>query len=259
MHHHGLSFKGGSARGLGSIGFIRMIQEAGLKSTVVAGSSSGAMVASMYALGFSWTEMVEAVKHIQLWKLASIGNFLSKGTLVPEHNFKQAVMQVIGRNMNIEDLPTKLVIFASEIKSRQRVILDSGDLVDAIAATCAVPYILPSVTINHHRLADGDLTSSFSANVLRSHGATKVIGVGHKMYPTHRDFGKGLGKAVDVFRYIGGQLEIEHDEDNPVDFEFRYQAEDHAYFNFKEIDKLVERTYRHACLDREHIISVLDQ
>ena len=53
----GLCLAGGGVKGAAHIGAIKAIEEAGLKINYIAGTSSGSIVAALYAAGFSTDEM----------------------------------------------------------------------------------------------------------------------------------------------------------------------------------------------------------
>ena len=56
----GLALSGGGIRGASHIGALRALEEAGLKPNMIAGSSAGSIVASLYATGMTLDDMEEA-------------------------------------------------------------------------------------------------------------------------------------------------------------------------------------------------------
>ena len=56
----GLALSGGGIRGASHIGALRALEEAGLKPKMIAGSSAGSIVASMYATGMTADEMEDS-------------------------------------------------------------------------------------------------------------------------------------------------------------------------------------------------------
>ena len=57
----GLVLSGGGARGLTHIGIIHALEDNGIPIDYVAGTSMGAVVASLYAMGYSPREMVDFI------------------------------------------------------------------------------------------------------------------------------------------------------------------------------------------------------
>jgi NTE family protein len=245
-HKLGLSIKGGMARGLGSIGLIRLLQEEDIPLTVLAGSSSGAIVASMYALGFSWEEMLDMIDDFKVIELISLQGVLQQQGVISAEKLITKIERYVA-DTKIEDLPLELLLFASDPKKRTRVILNKGSLFQAILASCAYPLVLPSVKINRQQLIDGDFTVSYSANCLREAGADQVIGVSYKSTKVPRDLSTNfVERAVDAYRLLTAQVEAMNDTLDPVDLEINYEAADYNYMDFQHVDKLARRAYREA-------------
>jgi len=244
LHKFGLTLKGGSARGLGSIGVIRFLQEENLKPLVIAGSSSGGIIASLYALGYKWEEMLELVSMIKITKLFDIRSFLTQGSLTSHKKIKQLFLKY-SSDINIEDLPIKLILFATDLDKKQRIYIEKGSLIDGLIASCAYPIIIPNMIINHAKIVDGDLSSTFSTSKLKSLGAERVIGVGYKT-KRMKITNTIPSKIMDIYRLLMSQVEQMSDSSNPVDVEIRYNAGDIGYFNFSKTKNLSERAYRNT-------------
>ena len=60
----GFAFGGGGVRGFAHIGAIRVFEEAGIHADFVAGTSAGALVASLYACGYTGKMMADIIQNI---------------------------------------------------------------------------------------------------------------------------------------------------------------------------------------------------
>jgi len=252
----GISIKGGAARGLGAIAFIRLLQEENLVPEVIAGSSSGGIIAAMYSLGFSWERMIDAINDIRLISFSRILRFFRKGYLLEKNEFKEILLKY-SDDISIQELKPNLILFASDIKTKKRYYIESGSLIEALYASCAYPFILPKATFANKTLIDGDLTNSYSAQYIRAKGVDKVIGIGYKMSNPKLSFSRGLNKAMDMYRFLMSQIEEMQDSIDPVDYEFRYDASDYNYLDFKNIELLVERAYSTLCRHKKEILRLL--
>ena len=58
----GLALAGGGVKGAGHIGVIKALEENGIKIDVIAGTSIGSIVASLYAMGYTIEEMLKIFK-----------------------------------------------------------------------------------------------------------------------------------------------------------------------------------------------------
>ena len=64
-----LALGGGGARGLSHIGVIRRLEEMGRTPSCIAGTSMGAIVGALYALGKNSHEMEGVIKDVRMAKL----------------------------------------------------------------------------------------------------------------------------------------------------------------------------------------------
>ena len=62
----GLVLSGGGAKGLAHIGVLKAIDSAGLKIDYISGTSMGAIIGAMYAIGYSGEE-IEKIAHELNW------------------------------------------------------------------------------------------------------------------------------------------------------------------------------------------------
>jgi NTE family protein len=53
----GYAFSGGGARGFAHIGVLKVLEEEGLKPNCISGSSIGAIIGALYAMGYTPTEI----------------------------------------------------------------------------------------------------------------------------------------------------------------------------------------------------------
>lgn len=60
----GLVLSGGGAKGAAHIGVLKYIEEAGIPIDYIAGTSMGSIVGGMYALGYSSSEILDIISHV---------------------------------------------------------------------------------------------------------------------------------------------------------------------------------------------------
>jgi len=159
----------GGARGLSHILVLEAIDELGLKPTLVAGSSIGAIVGAAYAAGLSGAalrahleasfrdrarviaRLLEARigKIADLWR-GGLGNpVLLDGERLLDLFWPQAVPD------RFEDLAIPFLSVATDYHLHEEVILGSGPLTPAVAASLAIPGLIRPVVIAGRVLIDG--------------------------------------------------------------------------------------------------------
>lgn len=158
----------GGARGLSHIPVLEALDELGLKPALIAGSSMGAIVGAAYAAGLSGRELREHVEatfrdrarviarllEARIGKFAdlvrSLGNpVLLDGERLLDLFWPQAVPD------RFEELAIPFLSVATDYHLHDEVVLGSGPLTPAVAASLAIPGLVRPVTIGGRVLIDG--------------------------------------------------------------------------------------------------------
>jgi len=168
MKKIGLALGGGGARGLCHIEFIKVLDELGLKPSIISGTSIGAIIGSFYAAGFSGEEMedlTEKVSLLDIRKMVDL-NILNNQGLIKG----KGVIDFIDKHLPVkkfEDLTIPLKIIACEFWNRKEYIFEKGDILPAIRASISVPGVFEPVVINNIVLIDGGIVNPVPMNVIR--------------------------------------------------------------------------------------------
>lgn len=170
----GLVLGGGGAFGAAHVGVLQVLAERGIRPGIVTGTSSGALVGAAYAAGVELDALDRAARGfrwgaIARWSLAPRWGLLDTTAIV------DAVSRTLGEDPLIEDLPRRFAAFATDLRTRRGVILDSGPLSLALRATVAVPGLLPPVRRGRELLADGGMIDNVPVAAARAMGASCVI------------------------------------------------------------------------------------
>lgn len=166
----------GASRGLAHIGVMRALAEQGLQVSFVAGTSMGALVGSVYAAGnlqklekdfiaFDWRRITALLDPV----------FPRSGLIDGQKVAAFLSDYLSGRK--IEDLPVKFRAVATDLLTGAEVILDCGDVTEAVRSSIAVPGLLTPVRRNGQILLDGGLVNPVPVSVVREMGADSVIAV----------------------------------------------------------------------------------
>ena len=165
-----LVLSGGAARGLAHIGVIEEIEKRGYTITSVAGTSMGALIGGIYALGKlpefkEWAISLERHDMFRMVDFSFGGNGLIKGDKV------LAKIQEFVPDAQIEDLPIAFSATAVDLKHREEVVFTKGSLFNAIRASIAIPSVFTPITYNDSVLVDGGVMNNLPiSNVQRNEG-----------------------------------------------------------------------------------------
>ncbi|MGO9021642.1 MAG: patatin-like phospholipase family protein [Syntrophobacteraceae bacterium] len=172
----GLALGSGSARGWAHIGVIRALADAGIEIKCVAGTSIGSLVGAAFALN-KVDALEDFVRQLD-WK--QIVSFLDitfpRSGLIDGKRITDFFRRHV-REINIEELPFRYCAVATDLATGSEVVLNEGDLGEAIRASISVPGIFTPVKKNGGFLIDGGLVNPVPVSVVRNMGADYVIAV----------------------------------------------------------------------------------
>lgn len=202
----GLVLSGGGAKGFAHIGVLKVIDSLGIKIDYVAGTSMGAVIGSLYASGYSGKQLDSIFKNINFENLITDNipreskttyereNSEKYAITLPFNNFKLKLPSALSRGQNTFDLLTKLMLphcnqtdfsklpipffcIATNIENGAQVMLDSGNLPQAVRASSSLPSLFQPVLINNKLLIDGGVVNNYPIDELRAKGMDIIIGV----------------------------------------------------------------------------------
>ena len=172
----GLALGSGSARGLAHIGVIRALNDAGIHIDCVAGTSIGAAIGAVYASG-KLDSMQDAYLAMDWKKIAYFFDVVFPKSGIIDGKKVADFMREYVPSECIEELPLPFKAVATELNSGEEVVLETGDVIDAVRASISVPGMFTPVRRNGRVLVDGGLVNPVPVNVARAMGADIVIAV----------------------------------------------------------------------------------
>ena len=194
----GLVLSGGGAKGAVHIGIIKALEAHDIPIDYIAGTSIGAIVGSMYAMGYSPDEMlqlflsddfrywqtgkVENDYQFYFWKRAETPSFvqitiplkdsvnirksLLPNSLINPVQMNQAFLQMYAQanaqcEGNFDQLFVPFLCVASDVYNKRPLIFRNGDLGDAVRASMSFPLIFKPIIKDDIPLWDGGIYDNF--------------------------------------------------------------------------------------------------
>lgn len=203
----GLVLGGGGAKGVAHIGVLKVLEEAGIPVDYIAGTSMGAIVGGLYAIGYDPAEIDSMVSR-QDWTMLLSDRVKRSSLSFPEkENSERYIVslpfgrekkdRVIGgviKGQNLQNLFSNLTIgyhdsadfnrfaipfacVAVNVVDGRDYVFRSGSLPVAMRASMAIPAIFTPVRLDSMVLVDGGLLNNYPADVALDMGADILIGV----------------------------------------------------------------------------------
>ena len=196
----GLVLSGGGARAYAHIGVIKALEENNIPIDYITGTSMGALIGSMYAIGLSPQQMEKIVTSKEFIDRSS-GKMSSKQlyyyndndpdaswitiklsydsvlrmrlpeSAIKSENIDYSLMEsyapaVAKAKGNFDSLLVPFRCVASDIKSKSAIIFSNGDLAQAVRASMAFPFYLSPVTVDNKIMFDGGLYNNFPCDIM---------------------------------------------------------------------------------------------
>jgi len=206
-----LALGGGAARGLAHIGVLKVLEEEKVKVDLIVGTSIGAIIGGLYALdpraerlekrvleylesepfrklridSFHQDKAKENSNRSRRWLLPLIPTgFLEKGIFLSRSLTRLSFISpdIVRENSRylfgdskFHESRIPLYLIATDIGSGTEAILSRGLIREAVAASCAIPSVMPPVCIDGKLLVDGGCVSLVPIQAARRLGADLVI------------------------------------------------------------------------------------
>lgn len=207
----GLVLSGGGARGIAHIGLIQALEDHDIPIDYIAGTSMGAVVGSMYAMGYTTDEMIALLKsdEFKLWQTGKIDdsmiNYFRSQEPTPslfnvKTSFKDSVKvrrflpqslinplpmnfaflklfshATIRSKGNFNNLFVPFRAVASDIYNKRPLILGEGSLGDAVRASMTFPFVFKPIEINGVLAYDGGIYNNYPVDVMKADFAPDFI------------------------------------------------------------------------------------
>jgi len=208
----GLVLSGGGAKGIAHIGAIKALEENDIPIDYITGTSMGAIVGALYAIGYTPEEMMAFIT-------SPYFGYMSTGTIDPEYTYyfsaeqpspqlfsmqlgksdstktkkiynpqslisptpmQFGFMEIFSANTaqcggNFDKLFVPLRTVSSNMTKRCKHVFSHGDLADAVRASMSFPLVFQAVKINGDIYYDGGIFDNFPVDVMRKEFAPSVM------------------------------------------------------------------------------------
>lgn len=203
-----LVFAGGGAKGAAHAGVLKQLEAMNIPIDIVTGTSMGAYVGALYAMGMNAQEIEDTMTSVDwnlgyrdrvnrnekrlrekayddTYQLQTDLGLDKKGIRVPKgvvqgQNMLQIIRKTSGNPSTFRDfdhLAVRYRAVATDVVNLKPVVLDKGNLVDAMMASMSVPGALPPYEYQDMLLVDGGVTNNMPVDVAKAMGADVVIAV----------------------------------------------------------------------------------
>ena len=286
----GVVLSGGGAKGVAHIGVLKVLEEAGIPIDYISGTSMGAIVGGLYAVGYN-AKALDSLVRMQNWPfllsdkvyrfnqpftekesnekyLISLSFSQEKGLSVPAgfvsgqniYNLFSELTIGFHDSIPFRDLPIPFACVSANMIDGKEVVMDKGILPLAMRASMAIPGVFAPVTIDSMVLVDGGISNNFPVDVAKNMGAEITIGVD---LSTGLKDEKGLDNIMGIVDQLTAFMGMKSYENNKAMVDL-YMNPDlkgftAASFTAEAIDTMIQRGERVARANWDKIMALKKQ
>ena len=164
----------GASKGFAHIGVLKILENNRIPIHLIVGSSVGSFVGSLYAYGYDAYALQKIALSIER---SDVGELT-----MPDNGFLKGERLRDYINTKLQHAPSgKLKIpfyaVATDIKSGESVVFNTGNIGMAVQASCAIPGVFQPAKFSGASYVDGGVVKPLPVDVARQYGADVVIAV----------------------------------------------------------------------------------
>jgi len=158
MIEYGLVLSGGSLTAISAhCGVLSAIDLSGQKPVVIVANSGGAIAGGLYASGVSPVYVITLIAHLKKKDIVclSLSKFFKYGTIISNKKLKR-ILEANMRFRDFNSLPVKFATIAVNLTRGKKEVIKAGcDVIDAMLASAAIPFLFEPVRIGLDYFVDG--------------------------------------------------------------------------------------------------------
>ncbi|MFN5867234.1 MAG: patatin-like phospholipase family protein, partial [Candidatus Kapaibacterium sp.] len=266
-----LVLSGGGARGAAHVGVLRELERAGIRPSMVIGTSMGAIIGGLWCAGYTARELDSLLQTVDWDKQFATGIDRDRNRLFLDqkyeqdravltlrfHDFSLVVPQSVTNvmrfsipflrlfwnapyhdNGNFDNLKIPFRAVATDIAHARVVALGAGNLVESIRASATLPLRYSPVHMDSMVLVDGGLLANIPVEIAQAYKPDMIIAVNttSPLLPT-----TALDKPWNVADQIVSVMEKQFNEraTGQATVLIQPRISDHPNTEFNELDTLV--------------------
>ena len=200
-----LVLSGGGAKGYAHLGVLRVLEKENIKIDYIAGTSIGALVGTLYSIGYSIDEIEKVLDNLNIESFLESGSDLTgldldkKETLkkysfyinfdnelnysLPKGLRETEELYLVVKNLlkkyenikNFDNFPIPLRVVATNLNTGETKSFSEGDIAKILTASMAIPTIFEPVEVNGALYVDGLVSRNLPVEEAYDMGADLVI------------------------------------------------------------------------------------
>ena len=179
----GVVLSGGGARGFAHLGVLDVLRESGLEIDRIGGTSMGAIVSALIAMGLSVDEVYARLDE-EFVRRNPMNDFTLPLVALTRGKKGEALMRRQFGELYIEELEADFFCVSCDLRSSEVVVHRTGWLAEAVGASSSIPAYVPPVTVGERLLVDGGVLNNLPVDRMpRQEGPVIAVNVSSSAAP----------------------------------------------------------------------------
>lgn len=281
----GLALSGGGIRGIAHAGVLKALEENNIKIDAIGGTSSGSIISTLYAMGYSPYYIYilfkryakDLVNQNSMSTITSLKNFMTNrktnfSGFYSGEEIEKAFNEVARRKgiKKVSDIKMPIVIPAvdvqdsneyiftnnipEEIQNKSKYITDIS-IGKAIRASSSFPVAFNPCVYENHRFLDGGILDNFPSLEVKKQGVDKVLTVNFKADDINEDSNimDIVMRSIDI---MGNKVSEENL--NNSDMVLTIQTDKTGLLEVGKLDDCYKYGYRQTINNIDKIINLIN-
>ena len=257
----GFALGSGGGRGVAHVGFLKAMEEAGVKADYVSGCSMGSVVGAAYAKGMPVDEMYKVMSRLRFFDLFSFGG--KAGGFIGTKKMRALLARYLGETQ-FSDLNIPFRCVAVDVITQSLVEMGEGSVVDAVVASSSIPTIFTPTIKDGLRLVDGGVLERVPVRLVKKMGADVVIAVDVLGFRQCKDPEKcptAVEMLFDVIDIMDNQRTKRYKAENKhiIDMWLEPDLGNMSPYSFKQLTFAYEQGYKLGTENAEKIKKLIEK
>lgn len=280
----GVALAGGGLKGVAHIGALKALEELGINIEFISGTSSGAMMAALYAMGYSTEEMKNITKksykkivkihkrNIIKYALKSIVHRrLELQGMIKGENVEKIVEQYAKEKeiYKMSDIKKNFAIITADAKTTKKCVFVSKDIKKekdveylsnipigkAVRSSMSFPAIFTPCEYENYCFIDGGTVDNMPVKELIDMGAEKTIAISFTLdeFTGKENLFSVILRACDIF-----SLKDVKKGQKISDISIEIDMEDAKLLKIDDIDLSIQKGYDTVMKNKEKILGMVE-
>ncbi len=254
MKKIGIALGAGGARGLAHIIILEAFEELNIKPHIISGTSIGAIIGAAYASGMTTKEMKKSVEDLILSKNFKLTEFYKKFDVFKVIDMLDLSMSTTGffkgnkflafykeriKTYKFSNLEIPIKIVATEYWNKKEHHFISGNLIDAVRASYALPTLFTPIKLGSGLYMDGGMVNPLPYDIIQDECDYVVaIDVSSKKGINNNEIPNALDSLFASFQIMQNSILTQKMKSSEPDLLLEIDVKNVRMFEFNKVKKI---------------------